>query len=166
MIDHPRPDELEFLVAMAEATDFFRPQETDIIRELLIKYSDYVRETGPSGYESGEYIWIVYRESPGGPAMGYACYGADDMGEDVWELYWIVVDSRFQNKRVGTSLLKHVEEHVARKNARHLYIETSDTEQYTPTRAFYLKRGYDEAAHFPDYYRPGDGKVVYRRIFR
>jgi GNAT superfamily N-acetyltransferase len=166
MIDYPVRDEIEALVALARDTDFFRPLETDIVREMLIDFLDHAEAVGPAGYESGEYVWIVYREEPDGPALGFACYGEYDMGENVWELYWIAVDRRYQNRRVGSALLKHVEEHVAREQARHLYIETSDTEQYAPTRAFYLRRGYDEAAHLPDYYRPGDGKVVYRRIFR
>ena len=33
--------------------------------------------------------------------------------------------------------------------------------QYAPTRAFYLRCGYEIAAELPDFYEPGDGKVIF-----
>ena len=166
MIDYPQPRDVEAILDLSVATEFFRPDEIAVIRELIEKYFDQIREMGPAGADSGEYIWVVYRDDADGRALGYACYGGVEMSEDVYDLYWIAVDPRYQGKKVGSALLQYVEEDMVRRNARQLYIETADTAQYAPTRAFYVRRGYEEVAHMTDFYRPGDGKVVYRKVFR
>jgi hypothetical protein len=45
-----------------------------------------------------------------------------------------------------------------------LYAETSSRPQYAPTRAFYRAAGFDPAAELPDFYAPGDGKVVFAKL--
>ncbi len=166
LIDHPKPDETPLLIDFARRTGFFRQDEIDVIKELLDKYESQVREMGEAGWESGEYVWIVYREGPGTSPLGMACYGAVEMSEDVYDLYWIVVDPAHQDKKIGSALLRYIEEDLQKRHGRQLYIETSDTEQYAPTRAFYLRRGYEQVGHMTDFYRIGDGKVVYRKVFR
>ncbi len=158
IIDPPLASERPILIALAEATHFFNPEEIGVIGELLDEYFERP--------ESGDYIWRVYREEPGACPLGFACYGPVSMSEDVYDLYWIAVDPAHQSKKVGTALLNYVEQDLTHRHARQLYIETSDTPQYAPTRAFYVRRGYDQAAHFTDYYHVGDGKVVYRKVFR
>ncbi len=158
VIEPPHPAEESELVVLAQATGFFNAEEVGIVKELLDEF--FARP------EAGEYCWLVYRETPGGPALGFACYGPVSMSEDVYDLYWIAVHPASQGKLVGTALLHAVEQDLLARNARQLYIETSDTDQYTPTRGFYRRRGYEQVAHFSDYYRVGDGKVVFRKVFR
>jgi ribosomal protein S18 acetylase RimI-like enzyme len=45
--------------------------------------------------------------------------------------------------------------------AKHIYVETSCSERYAPTRGFYQRLGFAEQARLPDFYAPGDGKVIY-----
>ncbi len=45
-----------------------------------------------------------------------------------------------------------------------VYVETSSRPLYEPTRAFYLARGYREEARLPDFYGPGDAKVMYVKV--
>ncbi len=146
------------LVALAQATGFFNPDESVVVREML---DDYFGDPA-----SGEFMWAVYREEPGAPPLGFVCYGPASLSDDVYDLYWIAVDPKYQARKIGSALLRYVEEDLQRRGARQLYIETSDTEQYAPTRAFYVRRGYEQAAHFTDYYHIGDGKVIYRKVFR
>jgi ribosomal protein S18 acetylase RimI-like enzyme len=40
-------------------------------------------------------------------------------------------------------------------------IETSSQPKYLPTRKFYEKLGYREMARIPDFYRPGDDRVIF-----
>lgn len=157
MIDQPHPNERETLVALTEATGFFHSDETEIVREM---FDDFVANP-----ESDEYSWIVYREGVGLPPLGYAVYGPASAAVGTYDLYWIVVDKNHQAKKIGSALLKYIEEDLVNRRARQLYIETSDKPQYAPTRTFYERRGYTLAAHFPDYYDVGDGKVIYRKIF-
>jgi hypothetical protein len=41
-----------------------------------------------------------------------------------------------------------------------MIVETSSRDDYAPTRRFYNKRGYEEAARLRDFYAPGDDRVV------
>ncbi len=157
MIDRPRPDERATLVALTEATSFFHPGEVEIVREL---FDDFIAHP-----ESDEYLWIVYREHEGGPPLGFACYGPVSSAVGTYDLYWIVVHPQHQSKKIGSALIQFVEKDLQARGARQLYIETSDKPQYAPTRAFYERRGYTRAAHFPDYYDVGDGKVIYVKYF-
>ena len=55
------------------------------------------------------------------------------------------------------------EEHVRREGGRLIVIETSSTEKYEPTRRFYLGLNYTEVARIPDFYGPGDGRIIYTK---
>ncbi len=158
VIDPPRPDETEKLVVLAQATGFFDAEEVQAVSEMLADYFAHP--------ESPEYLWAVYRDAPDASPLGFACYGLASFTDGTYELYWIAVDPQHQSKRLGTALLEFVESDLHRRQARQLYLETSDRPQYTPTRAFYERRGFERAAHFPDYYHLGDGKVIYRKIYR
>lgn len=157
MIERPQIHELETLVALTEATGFFHADEVEIVREM---FEDFAKNP-----EADEYLWIVYRDAPGGPPLGYACYGPASMAVGTYDLYWIAVDKTKQDKKIGSALLKYIEEDLKRRSARQLYIETSDKPQYAPTRAFYERRGYTLVAHFKDYYAVDDGKVIYFKGF-
>ncbi len=157
MIDTPQPHESERLAALAHATGFFNPDEIAVVREMLAEFFE--------APDSGEYLWMVYRDAPGSTPLGFVCYGPVSMSDDVYDLYWIAVDPKHQDKKIGSALLKYVEEDLQRRGARQLYIETSDTPRYTPTRAFYERRGYERVAHMTDFYHAGDGKIVYRKVF-
>ena len=47
---------------------------------------------------------------------------------------------------------------------RQVYIETSNREQYAPTRGFYLRCGYRQEALLKDFYAVGDDKVIYGKV--
>ncbi len=153
MITPPTAQEQETLVALTKATGFFHSDEIEIVREM---FESFVAQP-----DSDEYIWIVYREKQDAPPLGFAVYGPASLAAGTYDLYWIVVDKTHQDKKIGSALLNFIEADLRRRNARQLYIETSDKAQYAPTRAFYERRGYALAAHFADYYAEGDGKVIY-----
>jgi hypothetical protein len=44
---------------------------------------------------------------------------------------------------------------------RYLVAETSAMEKYTPTRHFYEMNDYSKEAEIADFYKIGDGKVIY-----
>ena len=44
-----------------------------------------------------------------------------------------------------------------------IVIETSSRDDYAPTRKFYHKRGYQEAARLQDFYAAGDDRIVLTR---
>ncbi|MCL4722587.1 MAG: N-acetyltransferase, partial [Gammaproteobacteria bacterium] len=62
------------------------------------------------------------------------------------------------------TLLAATEADIGRAGGTRVYADTSSRTQYEPTRAFYRRAGYQQAAHFPDFYGPGDGKIVFLRV--
>ena len=97
--------------------------------------------------------------------IGYACYGATPDTDRTWDLYWIAVDPSAQGTGSGTILLSEVERRLSGLNARMLVVETSSRSDYAPTRSFYMKRGYGEAARIRDFYAVADDRIIFTKRF-
>ena len=93
--------------------------------------------------------------------MGYACWGPTPGTQGTYDLYWIVVDPTWQGKGVGTQLLDAVERALLAAGGRLIVVETSSRDDYAPTRTFYERRGYAQAARLRGYYAPADDLVIY-----
>ncbi len=78
-----------------------------------------------------------------------------------YDLYWIAVHSSQRGKGYGKHLLKLTEEYIKKLGGIQIILDTSSTEQYSPTRHFYESSGYEKATMIPDFYDYGDGKVIY-----
>lgn len=152
--DEPEPDDVEKVRALVAATRFFNDDEVRIAAEL-------VDERLQKGLRSG--YWFLLRDDPDEPSrlLGYSCYGPTDGTEASWDLYWIGVDPRAQRAGVGRELMAATEQRIAAAGGRLVYAETAGRAQYAPTRAFYERCGYAVVARYPDFYAPGDDKVVY-----
>lgn len=144
-------DEVRRLV---EATGFFRPGEVDVALELV----DENLAKGDEG--SGYHFLFAERE---GKTLGYLSFGPIPCTLGSFDLYWIVVDPQEQGKGIGRALLRKAEREIASQGGRGIYVETSSLPLYLPTRIFYERCGYQIAGGFPDFYAPGDGKVVYAK---
>jgi ribosomal protein S18 acetylase RimI-like enzyme len=70
-----------------------------------------------------------------------------------------------QRSGAGSALMSEVERHLNKRQARLVIIETSSREDYSPTRRFYHKHGYAEAARLRDFFAPGDDRVVFGKRF-
>jgi len=68
-----------------------------------------------------------------------------------------------QRTGAGAALMAEVERQLEHRRARLVVVETSSRDDYAPTRRFYSKRGYQEAARVRDFYAPGDDRVVLTR---
>lgn len=157
MIENPQPDDVPEIERIAAEAGVFNHMDLAIIRELLQAYLH------PEPRD--EYTFIVYRNG-GREILGFACYGPNALTDRNWDLYWICVKKSRQKGGIGKILLCEIEQEICRKDARALYVDTSDTEAYAAARGFYERNGYQQVAHMDDFYEPGDGKVVYRKVFR
>jgi ribosomal protein S18 acetylase RimI-like enzyme len=97
--------------------------------------------------------------------VGYACFGPTPLTRGTYDLYWIAVDPAWSSKKIGTRLLKAVEECIRSNQARMLLIETSSGQNYERTRRFYVKNGYELVETIPDFYRPGEDRMTYVKRF-
>jgi len=151
--EEPIATDREAIRRIVADSGFFTDAEVDIAIELV----DERLAKGPaSGYE------FVFIESPES-VVGYACYGEIPCTTGSYDLYWVAVDKSQQRRGLGKLLVELVEDRLRKNAGRKVYIETSSKPLYDPTRAFYTRCGYHEVATFPDFYAPGDGKVVYEK---
>ena len=137
--------------AIVASTGVFSPVEIEVAVELV----DERLAKGPSS----EYHFVFAQRA--GSTLGYACYGPIALTAASYDLYWIAVDKACQGQKIGQLLLAKSEELIRAAGGRQIYIETSNRAHYSPTREFYLRRGYRQDALLKDFYAPGDDKVIY-----
>lgn len=148
-------DDPELIRKIVLSTGFFRHDEVDVAVELASEALAIGQEG--SGYY---FIFAIFDNN----VAGYACYGPTPCTIGVYDLYWIVVDNNFRGRGIGKQIMARVEQAIREKHARKLYIETSSTTKYNPTRKFYLQSGYTEEARLKDFYNITDDKVIFSKI--
>jgi ribosomal protein S18 acetylase RimI-like enzyme len=154
MREEVRPSDPAHVRDITESTGFFYPDEVQTAVEL-------VEERLARGIRSGYHFLFAEQADR---AVGYTSFGLIACTRSSWDLYWIAVHADMRGKGLGTALLEESERRIAAMGGSRVYIETSARSLYEPTRAFYLARGYREEARLPDYYAPGDAKVIYVKV--
>jgi acetoin utilization deacetylase AcuC-like enzyme/ribosomal protein S18 acetylase RimI-like enzyme len=135
---------------LVAGTGMFSAAEVDIAAELV---DERVAKGRASGYE------FVIAELDG-RILGYSCYGPTPATKDTIDLYWIVVSADAQGQGIGRQILARTEAAARQIGGRRLYVDTSGTEKYAPTRAYYRRTGFRKVAELPDFYAAGDSKVI------
>ena len=89
----------------------------------------------------------------------------ENLTEGTYNALLLAVAKDRQGEELGTRLMQNLEKYLKEeKNARLLLVETSGTDEYAKTRAFYERRlGYEQEARIRDYYTEGDDKIVFRK---
>jgi ribosomal protein S18 acetylase RimI-like enzyme len=95
--------------------------------------------------------------------VGYACYGPTPGTDGTFDLYWIAIHPAAHGRGEGSRLLSEIERRLRSRGGRLLIVETSSRAAYTPTRRFYDRRGYGEAARVADFYARADDRVIYTK---
>jgi D-alanine-D-alanine ligase len=144
-------DDRDTVRRLVESTGVFSPIEIDVAVEL---FDDRFSRGPTSDYQ------FLFADQ-GDRTVGYTCYGPIALTAGSFDLYWIAVDRAMHGRKIGQKLLGRTEELVRQLGGRLVYIETSNRHQYAPTRGFYLRCGYQQAALLKDFYAPGDDKVIY-----
>jgi ribosomal protein S18 acetylase RimI-like enzyme len=148
------PEDRTDLLKILEATGVFQEYEIavadEVLRDSLLPASGYYSRC------------CVTEEDR---AVGYVCWGPTPCTSGTFDLYWIAVHPDFQGKGVGKLLLDCAEEKAQKESARLMIIETSSINDYSATREFYSRNGYQQFAIIPDFYRQGDHKIIYGKNF-
>ena len=63
----------------------------------------------------------------------------------------------------GGKLLDVAEKEIVEARGRLAIIETSSTPMYEMTRRFHFRHGYEIVACIPDFYAPGDDKLILQK---
>jgi ribosomal protein S18 acetylase RimI-like enzyme len=149
------PSDRPALASLIESVELFSAEEKVVALEVV---DSYMEHPGQDYHALGAF---THRDV----LLGYACYGATPCTAGTWDLYWIAVSGGDRGRGVGTLLMEEIERRLVEKNARLLLIETSSRADYAPTRAFYERRGYRIVSVVPDFYAPGDDRVIFARTF-
>lgn len=138
------------LMRILRNTPEFRPFEVAVAEEVIDAYLTDPQGTG--------YFTLVAEDDE--KVAGYVCYGETPCTVGTWDIYWIAVDRSKRGRGIGKSLSERAESAIKQAGGRLAVIETSSTPLYENTRGFYLKRGYETVARIPDFYSPGDDKLI------
>jgi ribosomal protein S18 acetylase RimI-like enzyme len=156
-IDSLRREDRRAVREILRGTSVFREEEIDVALELF-------DAAHPAGDDQGDedYVFIgAYDELD--RLLGFACYGRTPGTDGTFDLYWLAVDQRTQRGGMGSLLVSAVENRLRQSRGRMVVAETSSRPDYDATRAFYRARGFSEAGRVPEFYAPGDDRVIYTK---
>lgn len=129
----------------------FRPDEVVVALELI---DESLARPETSGYHT-----LVC--DCDGRTSGYVCFGPTPMTDHTYDLYWIVVDPTIHGRGLGRALWEACRTRVVDAGGRLIRVETSSTELYEATKAFYAAIRLELLARVPDFYRDGDDLLMY-----
>jgi GNAT superfamily N-acetyltransferase len=150
-----RREEKARLEEILRSTGYFYEFEISTALEIA---DDTISE----GMEKSGYYWLKVKEE--NEIIAFANYGKNAFSTHSWDLYWIAVHQDFRQKKLGSALLKAIEENVKKAGGKILWIETSGRPLYASTEGFYKRNGYDLQASLKDFYGPGDPKQIYSKV--
>lgn len=147
--------ESPFLVEQASQTEPWKPGEAEaLLGGVLEAYF---------GGQLGEGHFVGVWENEKKEVVGWSYYAENSHASGVWDVWWIGTDSRMHGRGYGTKLLKAIEEDIASRSGRVIVIETSATPPLARARRFYPGLGYVECGRVPDFYGPGDDKIIFAK---
>lgn len=148
-------DDGESIRDILQSTGFFYDFEIEIALGLA-------EDTITYGTEGCGYHWIKITDDTG--MVAFANYVKNSFSIHSWDLYWIAVHQNSRHKKLGSLLLKAVEEDIRSAGGKILWLDTSGRPLYAPTESFYRKNGYQLNASLKDFYAPGDPKQIYSKV--
>lgn len=153
-IREPRPSDRETIWQMLRACGAFTDEEVRVAMDLF----DEGLETGLEG------DYPLFAAELNGIVLGYICVGKTPLTRGTWHEYWICVHPAAQRQGVGQALQAHAEDFVRARGGERLVLETSGRRAYARTRRFYRQSGYRVVGRISEFYRPGDGCVVFCKV--
>jgi ribosomal protein S18 acetylase RimI-like enzyme len=152
--EEPRPSDQEIIKDIVTSTGFFSREEVDVSVEL-------VQERLSKGFSSDYYFLFGEKDDR---VVGYSCFGPIPCTAESFDIYWIAVQNELKRSGLGREILERVEQKIREMGGKRIYVETSSRDQYTPTRSFYMRCGYEQEAILKDFYSPGDHKVIFLKV--
>jgi ribosomal protein S18 acetylase RimI-like enzyme len=153
-IETPLKEDGSSIVSLANKIKQFSVDDIQCIGDLW-------KESQQSETDPDRYHFIVAKNVQ--QIIGFACYGHRPLTEGTYDFYWLGVDPAFQKQGIGKALMAQVEKEIRDKKGYLLIIETSSIEDFSSPRAIYESFGYQLIAQIPDFYKPGDGLVIYTK---
>jgi ribosomal protein S18 acetylase RimI-like enzyme len=158
-----QPADAQEIQVLLRRVSVFEPHEVAVAEELVAESlngsSDYVINVAEEADADG-----ADGNAGRNRIVGYVCHGHNPVTDALYDVYWIAVDPAMQGRGMGRALLACAEQSVREARGRGLVIDTSSRDIYQPARRLYESCGYRRVAEIPDFYRPGDGLVMYMKL--
>lgn len=138
-----RRDDLPRAQALIGAVDLFLP---DLLPGMA--------EPALSG--ATDELWLI-----GDAGVGLAYAAPEPLTDGTWNMLALAVDPGAQGRGLGRALVGAVVAELVARGGRLLLVDTSGTEGFAGTRAFYRRLGFRQEARIRDYYQAGDDKVTF-----
>jgi ribosomal protein S18 acetylase RimI-like enzyme len=158
MIRPTAREDVPRLLELAAATGVFMRYDLETLDGVL---ADYFAPSDPDANGAEQHVCVTCEDA--GRIVGFVYFAETEFADRTWFVWWIAVEKGTQGRGVGRRLLAHAEDDARGRGGRVMFIETSGTAAYEPTRRFYVRNDYDREAVLRDYYRDGDDKVVFRK---
>lgn len=152
MIRSTTPHDTTALIALAEVTGLFEPNQTEELAQMLDLHFNNENES--------QDLWFTDDDHG---VVGVAYVAPERMTEGTWNLYLIAIHPDHQRQGRGVALLRHIEKVLTDRNERVLLVETSGLESFEYVRSFYRQSGYHEEARIREFYKAGDDKIIFRK---
>jgi len=158
VIRHPHirpmtPEDKTAVMKILKATPEFTPGEVFVAEELI---DCYISDPVGSGY-------LILVAEVNSKVEGYICFGLTPLTEGTWDIYWMATAREKQGQGIGTALLASAEAKIKESRGRLAFIETSSKPEYEKTTRFHLSHGYELICQVPDFYAPGDDKLILQK---
>lgn len=154
--EHLEESDVIGIVSILQATKVFSETEVNLAKQEI-------EETILYGEEVTESKYFTIKDSLGN-LIAYASYCPIPITLECWLLDWIAVHPDEQGKGYATKLITAVEDSVRKMKGKYLFIESSSLPESEPIRLCHAKNNFNEIARLPDFYKPGDDKIIYRKI--
>lgn len=140
-------DDIAALQLVVGATDLF---PSDLLPAMMAPYF-----ADPDSDD----VWLACEDE--GTAIGFCYAVAEQLAEGAWNMRALGVLPSKQGGGRGSAIVTALETLLRKRGQRVLIVDTSGTDAFARTRAFYRQNGYAEEARIRDFWARGDDKVVF-----
>ncbi|WP_425040737.1 N-acetyltransferase family protein [Primorskyibacter sp. S187A] len=142
-----------------------QPSDIPYVQDLLTTIALFPPEMLPDFFAatSGQpgQLWLVGEADGQIQAMCFA--QAEDLAQNVTNMRALGVRGAAHRQGWAARLVAALEARLSEEGMRMMVVETSSLPEYAPARAFYSASGYAEVARIPEFWAPGDAKVVFTK---
>jgi ribosomal protein S18 acetylase RimI-like enzyme len=106
-------------------------------------------------------VWLTHQGPDG--ADGFCFATPEQMTDGTWNMLAIAVHPDAQGQGAGRAITGALESNLRQRGARILIADTSGTDDFAATRAFYAAAGYTQESRIRDFWAAGDDKITFRK---
>lgn len=142
------------IIRIAKKIPQFSEEDIACIDELW-------KESLQSKTDPDRYHFLVAEKESG--IVGFACYGHRPLTLGTYDLYWIGVDPDLQRQGIGFKLMTAIENQIKSQGGYLMILETSSQGGFLSAHEMYQAFGFRRQVEIADFYKPGDGLIIYTK---